>query len=243
MKNSLLSTTLLSLLFFFSSNHCFKVSAEEIPLPEATDLEKFTKDHLPPFIKFSTLQIKEPRITGKTLTYNTVLTGSLGEHLYRDVTDEIPEISNAPKTSLEPPTIIKKLHGAGEIMEFPIEILYRNIKDEWKPESMDDHQKFSELGKPQSDFKFGAVIFGSSDARRLITQYVKESQTAPKFKKKSLSESNHPSTTPKAESSSNSISTDVTSNSLAAVSIEPATSEEVRESEKEVFKELVNKIY
>jgi hypothetical protein len=244
MKTSLLSVGFFTLLLLTQSASWIPLTATEIELPQDEQVEKFVKSKLPPYLKFSTLDLKSHQITGKALIYNGKITATVQEHLYKDVTSEVPEIANAPKTSIEPPMILKKLHGAGEIVEIPIEVQYKNSHDEWQASGMEDYQLIEQFGKPQNDFKFGAVVFGSSDAKRMITQYLKDVQSAPKTKSNSKS-----STKKEANSSEPSSEKTATSTTDTSVSAAPETdtlkekADKVQQSEKDAFKELEKKFY
>jgi hypothetical protein len=241
MKTNLFNITFLSFFLVVLSQPESRLLAGEIEFPQESAIEYFVKSKLPPHIKFSTMKLKNPKVYRKTLTYSGTVTGTLGEHLYSDVTDEIPEIANAPKTAIEPPMILKKLHGAGEIVEIPLEIQFRNTKDQWEPESVEDHQKFAELGKVKNDFKFTAVVFGTSDAKRLINQYLKDVQKAPVLKNKPAPKTDNATSSGQTPSTSEANVSNPPSNEVKSADV--AELEQTQESEKQLFKEFEKKFY
>lgn len=218
--------------------------AEEIAKPSSEEVEKFVKQKLPSYLRFKTIEIKGPEQDKKTLKYSTKVTVTVDEHLYKDVTEEVPEIANAHSTSVEPPQILKKIHPAGEIIEIAADADYLYIHDEWKPNNVDDHGSIESLGLPQKSFKFGNVVFGTPEAKRLINQYLKEAETRPQNKKREKTIRLHEASprTPEAKSSEAS-KTDDKVPVTASFSANAAPEVKDRTGEKSEFKEFEKRFY
>ena len=151
--------------------------AKEVDLPQDADIEKFVKSKLPGFLTYRTLQNTSSETVKSEVMFHTTLTVVVAQHLFLDATkDAIPDLANQRQLvpNLEPPIILRKVHGAGEILDIPIEVHFKKVRDRWEPSLLDDHKQFEAMGKPMDNFRFGALVYGASDAKRAISDFLKE---------------------------------------------------------------------
>ncbi len=145
--------------------------------PDDDAAGKFVKGKLPPSVTFKFVEIKSRKVTEKEAVLAGTLTVNVGKHLYRDVTAEVlPELESQQElpAGVTAPVIIKKSHGSGEIIEIPLEVRFQMEKGQWEPGSLDDQGQIEDLGKPQDQFKLDALVFGSSQSDRVISQFRKD---------------------------------------------------------------------
>lgn len=151
----------------------FHAFADEMDQPNEEQVGRYVKTWLPTHLKFNTLSIQSRMVSGKTLTIEAKLTTSVLEHLYQDVSQEIPELANASSGRGGAPAIVRKEHHAGEILEIPIDVEFKNTGGEWQYQKVEDSQKIEKLGKPISTFRFGTAELGTPEAKRLIANLQK----------------------------------------------------------------------
>lgn len=146
--------------------------------PGEEQLAHYVKKNIPSFLSFRFIKTTPGKVTEKETVIEGMLTAVAGQHLYRDVTLEaIPELASATPlpAGLIAPTVLKKIHGSGEILEIPLQVIFKkNDEGYWAPVRLEDHGQFEQLGKPMEDQKMGALIQGNGQTNRAITQFRKE---------------------------------------------------------------------
>ncbi len=153
------------------------VWTDDKDLPQQSQIESFLKSKLPEHFKYRGIQDKSSQLSETGMVVYATLTGVPIKHLYIDATtNAIPELTTASVSSagLERPVILKKNHSIGESLKIPFEAHFKKVNDHWEPALFEDYKQLEALGRPLDDYKFGALIFGSSEAKKAIEQFRKE---------------------------------------------------------------------
>jgi len=153
------------------------VWTDDKDLPQQSQVESFLKSKLPEHFKYRGIQDKSSQLSETGVVVYATLAGVPIKHLYVDATtNAIPELTTASVSSagLERPVILKKNHSIGESLKIPFEAYFKKVNDHWEPALFEDYKQLEALGRPLDDYKFGALIFGSSEAKKAIEQFRKE---------------------------------------------------------------------
>ncbi|MBI4025803.1 MAG: hypothetical protein HY360_12535 [Verrucomicrobia bacterium] len=166
-------------LWLFHPTGCAPTLAAAPPLPTDDAIETFIKDKMPAHLKFRCIEKKSHQASPAKSRLHVLLTVAAVESLFQDATqDAVSEAAGSTPVpaNMTPPTVLKKLHGAGEIMDLPVDVEFKQEGDQWMAAAFDDKQQLASLGKPMGAFKMGAVVLGTSDARRAMQQFLKDIQ-------------------------------------------------------------------
>jgi hypothetical protein len=164
--------------------------AFETELPDEGQIQSLIKAKVPEHIVFKSAEVKSHKISGRHLYFDCSLTATVGEHLYEDATLEaIPEIAQGKvPENVVPPQVLKKLHGAGEIVDLPVTVQFKKVKEVWESNTLDDHGKIDQMGRPMKDFKYGAVVAGTPTAKKALVDFQRALKEAEKSAKTTAAE-------------------------------------------------------
>lgn len=181
------------------------VFAGEDDLPSDDQIEKSVKAALPDYLTFRCVEKKLEHAGDADAQFHAVLTVAAMENLFKDATEEtLPSgaVEAAPSGTAAPPLFLKKLRRAGEIIEIPIDLRFKQSDRIWKPAAMEDRGRIDELGRPLASFKAGALVIGTPEARRALEQYLadlKKQAAAAAAKKPAATEPSPRTEKPKTE--------------------------------------------
>lgn len=156
--------------------------------PSEGQVTEFVKRKLPSHFSFQCLQVKSSDMTEKKAVFRCLITISPIQPLFLEATTEaIPELAEKKDLpeGVTAPTILKKAHGAREVLDVPVEATFHWMKERWEALTFEDNQRLASFGKPQSEFKLNAVVFGTTEARTAIVQFRRELAKAEAARKKS----------------------------------------------------------
>ncbi len=143
--------------------------AQDLQLPDVSVLDHLVRKQFPDYFVFEYFKTEKTRAQTDGVIVSGTGVVTAAQHLYRDVTAEILPGSQDSKafSGRLPPVVLRKLHGAGEIIEVPLTLKLSRDGGGWKAALLNE-DAIAVLGQPRDAFRSDAVIQGTPQADQLI---------------------------------------------------------------------------